>query len=77
MWEWVLDEYHNSYSGAPSDDIGWCSDRECESNASAYRVFRGGSWRYGASYLRSTNHSGYSPGRRYNDLGFRVSDIVH
>ena len=76
MWEWVLDEYHNSYSGAPSDDIGWCSDRGCESNTPVRRVNRGGSWNDYASRLRSARRNNYSPGIRYNALGFRVSDIV-
>jgi formylglycine-generating enzyme required for sulfatase activity len=76
VWEWVLDEWHDSYSGAPSDDIGWCSDRGCDSNTSAYRIDRGGSWDLNASYLRSANRSDHSPSRRYGNLGFRVSDII-
>jgi formylglycine-generating enzyme required for sulfatase activity len=74
--EWVLDEWHDSYYGAPIDDIGLCGDRGCESNTSADRVHRGGSWGNGASGLRSADRSLYSPGARSNDLGFRVSDIV-
>ena len=77
VWEWVLDEWHGSYSGAPSDDIGWCSDRVCDSNTSAPRVFRGGSWSADASYLRSANRGNRSPGDRLAYVGFRVSDLVH
>ncbi len=76
VWEWVLDEWHDSYSGGPSDDIGWCSDRVCESNSSAPRVSRGGSWYNDASGLRSAARGNASPGGRSDDLGFRVSDIV-
>jgi formylglycine-generating enzyme required for sulfatase activity len=77
VWEWVLDEWHGSYSGAPSDDIGWCSDSGCDSNTSAHRVFRGGSWCNSASYLRSADRLNDSSGVRNHTLGFRVSDLVH
>ncbi len=77
VWEWVLDEWHGSYSGAPSDDRGWCSDRGCDGNTSALRVLRGGSWDLYASGLRSAARTAYSPGLRSNRIGFRVSDTVH
>ena len=76
VWEGVLEELHDSYSGAPADDSGWCSDRGCSSNTSAYRVVRGGSWYSSASTLRSANRRNASPGNRDYNLGFRVSDLV-
>ncbi len=76
VWEWVLDEYHSSYGGAPSDDIGWCSDRGCDSNTSVHRVNRGGSWSDDASSLRSAVRSDYSPNLRNPYVGFRVSYVV-
>jgi formylglycine-generating enzyme required for sulfatase activity len=76
VWEWVLDEYHDSYSGAPSDDIGWCSDRGCDGDTSAHRVNRGGSWYADASYLRSAYRGHTSPDNRNDSLGFRVSELV-
>jgi formylglycine-generating enzyme required for sulfatase activity len=76
VWEWVLDEWHSSYSGAPSDDIGWCSDRGCDGDTSALRVRRGGGWYNDASYLRSAFRNSSSPGLRIIYLGFRVSDLV-
>jgi sulfatase modifying factor 1 len=86
--EWVLDENHDSYSGAPSDNIGWCSDRVCDSNTSAHRVSRGGSWYSDASVLRSASRSDNwdlrsalrglsSPSLRNDRVGFRVSDLVY
>ncbi len=74
--EWVLDEWHGSYLGAPSHGIGWCSDRGCERNPLPNRVGRGGGWNYYASSLRATDRNGYSPDDRLDHLGFRISDIV-
>jgi formylglycine-generating enzyme required for sulfatase activity len=77
VYEWVLDEYHNSYSGAPSDDIGWCSDRVCDGDTSAPRVLRGGYWGNSNAWtLLSANRSYSSPGHRHGSIGFRVSDLV-
>ncbi len=47
------------------------------SPTSAYRVGRGGSWTNGASHLRSADRDFYSPGVRYDLLGFRVARSVH
>jgi cysteine-rich repeat protein len=78
VWEWVLDEWHDSYSGAPVNEQAWCSDMGiCNTNTSAPRVIRGGSWSHDASYLRSALRSYGSPGGRDHGLGFRVSDLVH
>jgi formylglycine-generating enzyme required for sulfatase activity len=69
--EWVLDESHLSYSGAPSDDIGWCSNKDCNSNL--WRIFRGGSWHQN---FKSPNRLAGSPSFRFDFLGFRVSSII-
>jgi cysteine-rich repeat protein len=77
VWEWVLDEWHASYSGAPANEQAWCSDiGVCNTNTLAHRVDRGGSWFINASYLRSAYRNYGSPGFRNNYLGFRVSDLV-
>ena len=73
VMEWVLDEWHGSYENAPSKDIGWCSDRRCDSNTSASRVYRGGSLINDASFLRSADRLNSSPDFRNAFLGFRVS----
>jgi formylglycine-generating enzyme required for sulfatase activity len=73
VWEWVLDEWHDSYIGAPSNDIGWCSDMECDNNSSVSRVGRGGSWNDDASNLRSAYRSKASPSSLNSHLGFRVA----
>jgi formylglycine-generating enzyme required for sulfatase activity len=76
VWEWVLDEYHSSYNGAPSEAIGWCSDRGCDSDTSDIRVYRGGSWDYSDSILRSADRTYHLPALHLYSVGFRVS-LVH
>ena len=44
---------------------------------SALRVYRGGGWYNGASYLRSANRLNDSPSNRSDSLGFRVARSVH
>ena len=42
VWEWIQDEYHGSYTGAPVDGSAWCSVEECSTNQSdVARVVRG------------------------------------
>lgn len=71
VWEWMLDEWHDSYINAPSNDAGWCDDKDCKSKA---HVLRGGSWDSNASRLRSANRSYNTPGTYGNTAitGFRV-----
>ena len=38
----------------------------------SYRVIRGGSWLYSASYLRCVNRSGNTPVSTYYYLGLRL-----
>ena len=82
VWEWVQDEYHSSYEGAPSDGSGWCagdcpvnaSDPNYNASDSAHRVLRGGWWPYAyATPLRAANRHHYDPsGRDISDRGGRV-----
>ncbi|MBM4293245.1 MAG: formylglycine-generating enzyme family protein [Deltaproteobacteria bacterium] len=81
VWEWVQDEYHSSYSGAPTNGSGWCTGA-CPVNASAsnynasnsaHRVLRGGSWYGGAGSLRAADRYHVSPARRNDRRGGRLS----
>ncbi|MBM4394959.1 MAG: S8 family serine peptidase [Deltaproteobacteria bacterium] len=45
-------------------------------SSGSYRVLRGGSWYHDAGYARSAYRSYFSPGRRYDTLGFRPSRSV-
>ena len=38
VWEWVQDEWHDTYNGAPTDGSAW------EDGVSAALVYRGGRW---------------------------------
>ncbi len=58
VWEWVADKWCDNYS---------------QPRNSSYRVRRGGSWNYLATYCRSA-YRGYStPSSRSNNLGFRLA----
>ena len=65
VWEWCLDKYASSYGGAVTDPSG--------PDAGSYRVFRGGSWNYGAGSCRSAYRYYDHPDYAYGDVGFRVS----
>ena len=71
VWEWLLDEYKDSYHGAPNDGSPVCSESACERSGLA-RVYRGGSWYNFADSLRVTNRGNYAFDYRYSILGFRV-----
>ncbi len=76
VWEWTLDEWHDSYKGAPSSaedargSVGKCNQR-CDRGASR-RVYRGGSCRSFARYLRVASRDFIGPDVRYGILGFRI-----
>jgi formylglycine-generating enzyme required for sulfatase activity len=65
VWEWCRDWAGNYPGGAVTDPTGAASG--------SYRVLRGGSWIYDASFARSAYRSSNSPGIRGNFVGFRLS----
>ena len=71
VWEWVADDWHKNYKGAPSDGSAWVDDPR-----GAGRVVRGGSWNLDARYCRSAYRNGLRPGNRAGDVGFRLSRSV-
>ena len=66
--EWVEDDWHENYNGAPIDGHAWIDEPR-----GSGRLIRGGSWYNVAQFCRSADRSGHSPGFRYNFLGFRLS----
>jgi formylglycine-generating enzyme required for sulfatase activity len=67
VWEWTADWSQAAYpTGNPVlDPTGPESGED-------FRVFRGGSWVYGGSILRSAKRNGFEPSDRSSELGFRV-----
>ncbi len=55
--------------------IGHVTDTEGPSSGKS-RVLRGGSWFNSASDLRSASRGRYEPGKRDNDIGFRVAKTL-
>jgi formylglycine-generating enzyme required for sulfatase activity len=71
VWEWVLDYYHDSYNGAPTDSSAWLSGGD-----SRHRVLRGGSWLFNAPDLRSSYRYWVRPVYRSNNHGFRLVAVA-
>jgi formylglycine-generating enzyme required for sulfatase activity len=67
VWEWCQDWYDAAYYSDPASG----TDPQGPATGSI-RVFRGGSWIYDARLTRSADRGRYTPGDRYNDLGFRL-----
>lgn len=67
VFEWVEDQWHENYDGAPPDGSAWV-DRE----GSTSRVLRGGSWDSVPQYCRCTSRYDYVPQYRNPYYGFRL-----
>jgi formylglycine-generating enzyme required for sulfatase activity len=65
VWEWVEDNYHESYSGAPSDGSAWLGG--------STRVLRGGSWGYNSKSSRASARSKFAANFQYWSYGFRLA----
>ena len=70
VWEWCEDWYGKEYyANSPTDDPAGPS-------GGSLRVCRGGSWYRPAWCCRSAYRIGAELGRRYEYLGFRVSQVL-
>jgi len=68
VWEWVQDQYHTSYQGAPTDGSAW------EAGGSSARVVRGGSWYDNSGDARAAyRYFNFAPDSRINSLGLRLA----
>jgi len=67
VWEWVSDRYDPTYyaRSAMVDPQG--------PETGMSRVFRGGSWMYGASALRASERNAFAPTFRSKNVGFRIA----
>jgi formylglycine-generating enzyme required for sulfatase activity len=68
VWEWVEDNWHPNYQGAPADGSVW------PGGDVSYRVLRGGALlNDGPGDLRSARRYWNPPGVRRSYFGFRVA----
>lgn len=68
VWEWCEDDWHGSYTGAPTDGSAWV-----ENPRGSNRILRSGSWNNSGSWASCTYRSYYYSTYRYYDVGFRCS----
>ncbi len=73
VYEWVADDWHDNYKGAPDDGNAWV-----DTPSGSYRVIRGGSWYDGgAQNCRSASRYGSRPdAHNYGYVGFRLARSV-
>ena len=68
VWEWVQDDWHGNFSGAPTDGRAWV-----DSPRVSGRVRRGGSWGSPARLCRAAYRRGSAPAGRNGSIGFRLA----
>lgn len=68
VWEWVEDDWRDSYSGGPDDDSAWIDRPE----RSIDGVARGGSRSEYARYCRSVSRESFMRYLRSRNIGFRL-----
>ena len=66
-WEWVEDDWHGNYRGAPADGSAWVGKRRGD-----LRVLRGGSFIGTEPGVRAASRHRYTPDARDYPIGFRV-----
>ena len=67
VWEWVQDNWHEGYAGAPTDGTA------VPGGDPSMRTKRGGGWYSLVSEIRSASRQGDQPDHRGGDIGFRVA----
>lgn len=71
-WEWVEDDFHAGYAGAPADGRAWCDHPRRTSH-----VLRGGSWADAPHVPRAATRLNDHPGPRIANVGFRLARSIH
>ena len=67
-WEWVQDNWHGNYQGAPADGSAWVKGGD-----QARRVLRGGAWFIDPRFLRSGYRNHLAPDFSNNLAGMRIA----
>ena len=67
VWEWCNDWYGENYYSESKN-----STNPTGPSSGAGRVYRGGSWYYGATYCRSAFRGGWYPVNSDGNFGFRL-----
>jgi formylglycine-generating enzyme required for sulfatase activity len=68
VWEWVEDNWHDNYSGAPSQGSAWLQRGDANKH-----VVRGGSYFNNTQYIRMTVREGHDNDNRFWSIGFRLA----
>jgi formylglycine-generating enzyme required for sulfatase activity len=71
VWEWVEDCWHQTFEGAPTDGSAWLTGGDC-----TLRVVRGGSYRDGATSVRSAGRYRGTHDGRIVYCGFRIARTI-
>lgn len=71
VYEWVEDDYHVSYEGAPDDGSAWVGKPR-----GSGRLMRGGAWNYVARGCRSATRRYTAPDFSFSNVGFRLAKSV-
>lgn len=76
VWEWCLDEWHDSYADKPeklksNGNEAW-GDLNVDNNDNRYRLVRGGSWNGYARVCRAGDRDRYSARSLSSGIGFRL-----
>ena len=74
VFEWCLDEWHESYEGAPVDGQAWIDliDGEKSIEIIKSKLYRGGSWFNFPMSCRSASRNHFKPDGVLSYVGFRV-----
>ena len=69
VWEWCLDDWHESYEGAPTDGSAWVGEA---GPGPSWTLLRGGSWHSPPSVVSSVRRLVESRLRVSMSYGFRI-----
>jgi len=74
VWEWCLDDWHESYGGAPEDGSAWLdgADGKSTKGGEEHKLLRGGSWYYFPGACRSAARGRSPSDHGHYGHGFRV-----